>query len=104
MIGMPDVNVLCQSNPHEAQVRKHQVVVANDQAAVVVQTDVPLHCKDTMPNAAAPQLAAPSLGGTATPLLFSSPRGSMKLRVGTGSWSPSINLEKIGEGPVALRP
>lgn len=62
-----------------------------------MQTDVPLQCKDTMPQAATPQMAAPSLGGIATPLLFSSSRGSMRLRVGTGSWSPSINLEKIGQ-------
>lgn len=63
---------------------------------LLLQTDVPLQCKDTMPHAAAPQLAAPALGSIATPLLFSSARGGMRLRVGSGPWSPSINLEKIG--------
>ena len=67
------------------------------QRSLAVQTDVPLQCKDTMPQAATPQMAAPSLGGLATPLLFSSSRGSMRPRVGSGSWSPSINLEKIGQ-------
>lgn len=60
------------------------------------KTDVPLGCRDAALRSQNPQLSAPALGSLATPLLLSSARGSMHLRVGFGRWSPSINLDKIG--------
>lgn len=60
------------------------------------KTDVPLGCRDAALRSQNPQLSAPALGSLATPLLLSSARGSMHLRVGSGRWSPSINLDKIG--------
>ena len=62
------------------------------------KTDVPLHCRDSTLRSQTPQLAAPALGGPATPLLFSSARNGLHLRVGGGGgpWSPSISLDKIG--------
>lgn len=61
------------------------------------KTDVPLACRDATLRSQAPQLSAPALGGLATPLLLSSARGGMHLRVGSGPWSPGINLDKIGD-------
>lgn len=65
---------------------------------VLNKTDVDLVCKDKSLHAHVPQHAPPAAGGTATPLLFSSRRGSVSLRVSGGSWSPSINLDKTGAG------
>jgi SHR-binding domain of vacuolar-sorting associated protein 13 len=63
---------------------------------IVNKTEVPLRLREKAPHATSPAVCPANLGRLASPLLFSSARGTMKMAVHPSHWSKSINLESPG--------